>query len=57
MAGRTVPGNVVAACYDCNHARSGEANQTKRGSKFTVGDDTPSSPFAGLRALLQPDSD
>jgi HNH endonuclease len=55
--GRTVAGNVVAACYECNHARSGELNQTKRGSKFTIGDDTPSSPFAGLRALLQPDSD
>jgi hypothetical protein len=57
MAGRTVAGNVVAACYDCNHARGGELNQTKRGSKFTIGDDTPSSPFAGLRVLLQPDSD
>jgi hypothetical protein len=40
MAGRTVAGNVVAACYDCNHARGGELNQTKRGSKFTIGDDT-----------------
>ena len=55
--GRSVAGNVVAACYECNHARSGELNQTKRGSKFTIGDDTPSSPFAGLRVLLQPDSD
>src|SRR5262249_57515874 len=42
--GRSVAGNVVAACYACNHARSGELNQTKRGSKFTIGDDTLSSP-------------
>jgi hypothetical protein len=55
--GRTVAGNVLAACYSCNHGRSGEANQTKRGSIFTIGDDTPSSPFAGLQVLLQPDSD
>jgi hypothetical protein len=50
--GRTVAGNVVAACYECNHARGGEANQMKRGFKFTIGDDTPTSPFAGLRVLL-----
>ena len=52
---RSVAGNVVAACYECNHARSGELNQTKRGSKFTIGDDTPSSPFAVLGALLRLD--
>ena len=51
--GRSVAGNVVAACYECNNARSREANQTKRGSKLTIGDDTPSSPFAALRALLR----
>jgi len=55
--GRSVAGNVVAACYECNHARSGEANQMKRGGVFTIGDDMPSSPFAGLRVLLQPDGD
>jgi 5-methylcytosine-specific restriction endonuclease McrA len=53
--GRSVAGNVVAACYECNHARNSETNQTKRGSKFTIGDDTPSSPFAELRALLKSD--
>jgi hypothetical protein len=52
--GRSVAGNVVAACYGCNNARSGETNQTKRGSKFTIGDDAPSSPFAVLGALLRP---
>ena len=51
--GRTVAGNVVAACYECNHARSGVFNQTKRGSKFTIGDDTLSSPFAVLGVLLR----
>jgi HNH endonuclease len=51
--GRTIAGNVVAACYECNQARNGECNQTKRGSKFTIGDDTPISPFAGLQVLLR----
>ena len=32
IGGRTVASNVVAACYECNHGRSGEANQTKRGA-------------------------
>jgi hypothetical protein len=53
--GRRVAGNVVAACYECNHARSGVFNQTRRGSKFTIGDDTPISPFAGLQVLLRSD--
>ena len=52
--GRSVAGNVVAACYECNHARSGELNQTKPSSKFTIGDDTTrSSPFAVLQVLLR----
>jgi HNH endonuclease len=46
-------GNVVAACYECNQARGSECNRTKRGSKFTIGDDTPSSPFAVLQVLLR----
>jgi HNH endonuclease len=54
--GRTVAGNVVAACYECNHARSGVFNQSKRGSRrFVIGDDTPSSPFAVLGTLLRLD--
>jgi hypothetical protein len=28
-------------------------NRTRRGSKFTIGDDTPSSPFEVLRAQLE----
>jgi hypothetical protein len=51
--GQTRPGNVVAACYACNHDRGRVTNQTKWGSKFTIGDDTPSSPFEVLRAQLE----
>jgi 5-methylcytosine-specific restriction endonuclease McrA len=51
--GQTLPGNIVAACYECNQARGQVTNQIKRGSKFTIGDDTPSSPFEVLRAQLQ----
>jgi HNH endonuclease len=51
--GRTLPGNVVAACYACNQDRGRVTNQTKWGSKFTIGDDTPSSPFEVLRAQLE----
>jgi hypothetical protein len=51
--GRTWPGNIVAACYACNQDRGRVTNQTKRGSKFTIGDDTPRSPFEVLRAQLQ----
>jgi hypothetical protein len=50
--GQTIAGNIVAACYECNHARGIETNQTKRGSAFVIGDDTPSSPLEGLRVLL-----
>jgi hypothetical protein len=50
--GLTIAGNVVAACYECNNARSKFDHQTKRGWKLTIGDDTPSSPFAVLREQL-----
>jgi 5-methylcytosine-specific restriction endonuclease McrA len=51
--GQTRPDNIVAACYACNQERGRVTNQTKRGSKFTIGDDTPTSPFEVLRAQLQ----
>jgi hypothetical protein len=51
--GQTLPGNIVAACYECNQARGQVTNRTKRGSKFTIGDDTPSSPFEILRVQLE----
>jgi hypothetical protein len=49
--GRTLPGNVVAACYECNQDRGRVTNRTKRGSKLTIGDDTPTSPFEILRGV------
>jgi hypothetical protein len=52
--GQTIPGNIVAACYECNQARGQITNRTRRGSgKFTIGDDTPTSPFEVLRAQLE----
>jgi 5-methylcytosine-specific restriction endonuclease McrA len=51
--GRTLPGNIVAACYACNQQRGQVTNRTKRGSGFTIGDDIPSSPFEVLRAQLE----
>jgi HNH endonuclease len=51
--GRTLPGNVVAACFECNQLRGQVTNRTKRGTKFTIGDDTPTSPFEILRTQLE----
>jgi HNH endonuclease len=52
--GQTLPGNIVSACHECNQARGQITNRTRRGSgKFTIGDDTPSSPFEILRAQLE----
>jgi hypothetical protein len=50
--GLTIAGNIVAACFECNNTRSRDTNQSKRGSKFIIGDDSPSSPFAKLREQL-----
>jgi len=47
--GHTVSGNVVAACYECNQARGTLSNRFSDDWKYTVGDDTPSSPFEVLR--------
>jgi 5-methylcytosine-specific restriction endonuclease McrA len=51
--GQTIPGNIVAACFECNQSRGRITNRTKRGVKFTIGDDTPTSPFEVLRAQLE----
>jgi hypothetical protein len=52
--GQTIPGNIVAACYECNQVRGQITNRTRRGSgKFTIGDDTPVSPFEVLRVQLE----
>ena len=49
--GRTRADNIVAACYECNNSRSPETNQ-RGGLVLTSGDQSPSSPFAGLRERL-----
>ncbi len=49
--GRTIDGNVVAACKRCNSTRS------KGGIVKTVGDQTPRSPFEVLAALWPPSED
>jgi HNH endonuclease len=51
--GRALPGNIVAACYECNQERGRVTNRTKCGSKFTIGDDRPTSPFEFLRGQLE----
>jgi 5-methylcytosine-specific restriction endonuclease McrA len=48
--GKTVPGNIVAACGQCNNSRNSETNQPKAGTIFSIGDDAPSSPFEPLLA-------
>jgi hypothetical protein len=47
--GETIPGNIVAACFLCNHIRDRETNHFPRGTKISVGDDTPHSPFEILK--------
>jgi 5-methylcytosine-specific restriction endonuclease McrA len=46
--GRTVPGNIVAACRDCNTRRHPEMNRGGGGLVATVGDSRGVSPFACL---------
>jgi len=48
--GKTRPGNIVAACYECNNKRNPEANRGHGG--ISVGNDRPISPFAALAALF-----
>jgi hypothetical protein len=51
--GRTVPGNVVAACYECNQTRGKITNQLGKKWKLTIGDDTPASPFDILQGRIK----
>jgi HNH endonuclease len=51
--GQTRPDNIVAACFECNQDRGRVTNRTKRGSKFTISNDTSSSPFEILRTQLE----
>ena len=50
--GLTRPGNVVAACYQCNQERGAELTREWGGDVYVVGDDTPSSPFAVLKKVI-----
>jgi hypothetical protein len=47
--GQTLPGNVVAACYECNQARGEVTNLQGKNWKLTIGDDTSVSPFEVLK--------
>ena len=50
--GKTVPGNIVAACRKCNNTRQVELNKPKKDEAvYTAGNDTPISPFARLREM------
>jgi hypothetical protein len=46
--GRTEPDNIVAACYECNHARDREL---KKGYELKAGADVSRSPFEILQGL------
>jgi 5-methylcytosine-specific restriction endonuclease McrA len=50
--GKTVAGNIVAACRACNNARNGSETNRRRASEpglvASIGDDAPSSPFEVL---------
>jgi 5-methylcytosine-specific restriction endonuclease McrA len=51
--GRTRPGNIVAACYQCNQERGKITNQLGKKWRLTVGDDTPASPFEVLAGRIK----
>jgi 5-methylcytosine-specific restriction endonuclease McrA len=49
--GKTVPGNIVAACRDCNNGRHPYLNRSKASEPvcISVGNDEVHSPFAILK--------
>lgn len=53
--GRTVPGNIVAACKQCNSERHPELNRSRKTApqRHTIGDDSVRSPFEKLRQVTQ----
>lgn len=51
QGGMTIPGNIVAACFECNNHRNNETNRSGGRMNMTVGDDTPRSPFEALAKL------
>jgi 5-methylcytosine-specific restriction endonuclease McrA len=52
--GKTVAGNIVAACRACNNARNAPETNRRRASEsalvLSIGDDAPSSPFEVLKS-------
>lgn len=50
--GETRPGNIVAACVECNNHRNNETNRHGGRLDRTFGDDTPRSPFEVLKGLF-----
>ena len=52
--GKTVAGNIVAACRVCNNGRHPELNRTRAPRSLTVGEDWPSSPFEVLKNTIEP---
>jgi 5-methylcytosine-specific restriction endonuclease McrA len=52
--GRTVAGNIVAACRACNNVRNAPETNRRRASEpglvVSIGDDTPRSAFEVLRS-------
>lgn len=49
--GKTVPGNIVAACAKCNSERHPEMNRTGGGLIATVGTETSAGPFDVLKTF------
>jgi len=52
--GKTVAGNIVAACRVCNNGRHPELNRTRAPRSLTIGVDRPSSPFEVLKNTIEP---
>jgi 5-methylcytosine-specific restriction endonuclease McrA len=50
--GKTVPGNIVAACRGCNCHRHPELNRTRGGATYSTGEAPSESPFAVLAGRL-----
>lgn len=50
--GKTVPGNIVAACRQCNNGRHPEMMAMGGGLVAVAGDDAPRSPFERLKGKL-----
>jgi 5-methylcytosine-specific restriction endonuclease McrA len=50
--GSAVPGNIVAACNECNNKRDRKYTERRNRGMLSFGDDGPRSPFEVLRGQL-----